>query len=187
MLDHHKHSEIYRLDLRLRIVGVHGILLNAVLLSSLVPRLFDQIRIFTLFDFVVEIQGLLYMHEIQFFHLNVAFGPSLANAFLSHYERTWLDDCPVEFKPVFYRRYVDDVFVLFSSPNHLPLFKDYLNSKHNNISFTSEQEHNDSLPFLDVNVVRQELQFSTSVYKKPTFSGVYTNFKSFLPIEYKHG
>ena len=46
-------------------------------------------------------------------------GPDLTNAFLSHYERTWLDDCPVEFKPVFYKRYVDDVFVLLSSPNCL--------------------------------------------------------------------
>ena len=27
-------------------------------------------------------------------------GPSLANAFLAHYEQVWLDDCPEEFKPV---------------------------------------------------------------------------------------
>ena len=40
-------------------------------------------------------------------------GPSLANAFLAHYEQVWLDDCPVEFKPVYYKRYVDDIFVLF--------------------------------------------------------------------------
>ena len=29
--------------------------------------------------------------------------------------------------------------------------------------------------------------FETSVYKKKTFSGVYVNFKSFLPMDYKHG
>ena len=29
--------------------------------------IFDQIRIYTRFDFVVEIQGLLSMHESQFF------------------------------------------------------------------------------------------------------------------------
>ena len=41
------------------------------------------------------------------------FGPSLANAFLARYEQIWLNDCPDEFKPVYYERYVDDIFVLF--------------------------------------------------------------------------
>ena len=55
------------------------------------------------------------------------------------------------------------------------------------ISFTSEVEKDSTLPFLDVNVIRDGNVFSTSVYKKPTFSGVYTNFVSFLPDEYKRG
>ena len=33
-------------------------------------------------------------------------GPTLANAFLCHYEKLWLDRCPPKFKPVVYRRYV---------------------------------------------------------------------------------
>ena len=36
-------------------------------------------------------------------------GPTFANAFLCFHEQIWLD----EFKPVYYRRYVDDIFVLF--------------------------------------------------------------------------
>ena len=40
-------------------------------------------------------------------------GPTLANAFLCHYEKEWLDNCPSHFKPIVYRRYVDDIFVLF--------------------------------------------------------------------------
>ena len=40
-------------------------------------------------------------------------GPSLANTFLAHYEQVWLDDCPDEFKPVYYKGYVDGIFVLF--------------------------------------------------------------------------
>ena len=42
-------------------------------------------------------------------------GPTMANVFLSFYEVKWLEQCPNEFKPVFYRRYVDDIFVLFKS------------------------------------------------------------------------
>ena len=37
-------------------------------------------------------------------------GPTLANSFLCHHEKRWLDKCSKELKPVFYRRYVDDIF-----------------------------------------------------------------------------
>ena len=40
-------------------------------------------------------------------------GSSMANVFLPFYEIKWLEQCPKEFKPVFYRRYVDGIFVLF--------------------------------------------------------------------------
>ena len=43
------------------------------------------------------------------------FGPSLANAFLCHYEKIWLNEGPSEFKPVVYSRYVDDIIVLLKS------------------------------------------------------------------------
>ena len=46
-------------------------------------------------------------------------GPTMANVFLSSYEVKWLEQCPKKFKPVFYRRYVDDIFVLFESTEHL--------------------------------------------------------------------
>ena len=52
------------------------------------------------------------------------------------YEQIWLNDCPEDFKPVYYRRYVDDIFALFCSPDHLEKFTNYLNSKHKNIKFT---------------------------------------------------
>ena len=45
--------------------------------------------------------------------------PTMANIFLSFYEMKWLEQCPNEFKPVFHRRYVDDIFVLFESAEHL--------------------------------------------------------------------
>ena len=41
------------------------------------------------------------------------------------------------------------------------------------------------MSFLDVNVIREQGKFVTSVYRKPTFSGVYTHFDSFLPDTYK--
>ena len=48
-----------------------------------------------------------------------ALGPTLANAFLCHIEKEWLDNCPIYFKPVIYKKYVDGIFVLFSYEEHL--------------------------------------------------------------------
>ena len=39
-------------------------------------------------------------------------GPALANIFMCRFESKWLRDCSNDFKPVFYRRYVDDMFAL---------------------------------------------------------------------------
>ena len=49
------------------------------------------------------------------------------------------------------------------------------------------KEVNESLPFLDVLISQNNKGFTTTVYHKPTFSGVYSNFNSFIADEYKHG
>ena len=67
-------------------------------------------------------------------------GPTLANAFLVYHEKNWLEHCPVEYRSLYYRRYVDDIFVLFNSAEHLKRFYSYLNSHHLNISLTMENE-----------------------------------------------
>ena len=112
-------------------------------------------------------------------------GPTLANIFLGFHEQNWLNSCPTEFKPAYYARYVDDIFVLFHNPDDLVKFKEYMNNRHPNMHFTSETEENNTLPFLDINIIRDDNSFMSSVYRKKTFSGVYTNFISFLPEVYK--
>ena len=50
-------------------------------------------------------------------------GPTLANIFLCHYEDIWLRNCLLECKPSYYKRYVDDIFVLFKSDTKVKSFK----------------------------------------------------------------
>ena len=54
-----------------------------------------------------------------------ALGPTLANAFLVYHEKNWLEHCRVEYRPLYYRRYVDDIFVLFNSAEHIKRFYSY--------------------------------------------------------------
>ena len=112
-------------------------------------------------------------------------GPDYANSFMSYHEKKWLDECPDEIKPIKYRRYVDDIFVLCRDREHHDKFKEYMNSRHESISFTDELEENNLLPFLDVAVTRTDDGFTTHLYRKSTFSGVFTNSFSFLPIQFK--
>ena len=45
--------------------------------------------------------------------------------------------------------------------------------------FSMEKEKEKRLFFLDVEVIREQSKFTTAIYRKPTFSGVYSNFESF--------
>ena len=64
-------------------------------------------------------------------------------------------------------------------------FFDCLNTKHPNISFTSEIESNNRLNFLDISVCKVDNKFTTSVYRKETFTGLGLRYDSFVPSFYK--
>ena len=53
------------------------------------------------------------------------------------------------------------------------------------VNFTVEKENVGSLSFLDVKICRKNGKFVTSVYRKPTFSGVFTNYESLIPTYQK--
>ena len=57
-------------------------------------------------------------------------GPTLANAFMCHFENIWLENCPTHFKSLVYRINVDDTFLLFCSTEQAEKFKTYLNKQH---------------------------------------------------------
>ena len=116
-------------------------------------------------------------------------GSTLANAFLCYCEKEWLDGCPVEFKPKLYKMYVDDISVVFQSGDHVKKFVDFMNTKHPNIRFTLEIEDQNSFLFLDIKIIKstEKKAFETSVYRISTVSGVFTNFKSFIPMTCKLG
>ena len=112
-------------------------------------------------------------------------GPAFANSFLCHHEENWLGDCPPNFKPLVYKRYIDDCFLIFNNQQQSHDFLNYINNKHSNISFTSEGQCNDSLSFLDVSVRHTDGSFVSSVFHKPTSTLLGTNFFSFTPFKFK--
>ena len=55
------------------------------------------------------------------------------------------------------------------------------------MSFTIENEKQNRMSFLDVQISREDKTYTPSVYRKSTFSGVYTFFDSFLSSTYNFG
>ena len=47
---------------------------------------------------------------------------SIADIYLEHLEQNILTNCPIAFKPLFYRMYIDDVFLIFDVPYTLTMF-----------------------------------------------------------------
>ena len=108
-------------------------------------------------------------------------GPALANIFVGYHERK----IPEDEWPLLYDRYVDDVFSFFENKQNSLVFEERLKGLHPALRFTRDDEKNGSLPFLDVRVAKTNLGISTSLYRKPTFTGLYTSWDSFSPDVYK--
>lgn len=119
----------------------------------------------------------------------VAMGSALsvifANIFMCHLERSILPDFDIPY----YRRYVDDTFLVLSRET-LNILLPCLNNFHINIDFTFEIEVGGSISFLDIAIFRDvnvghDTKIITSVFRKSTFSGLYSNWCSWTPMKYK--
>ena len=84
-----------------------------------------------------------------------------------------------------YYRYVDDIFAVFNNEDECNEFFSHLNSLHPSLRFTFEKECNRTLPFLDVLVEKNDHEFVTSIYRKPTFTGQYIRWNSFCAMKRK--
>ena len=111
-------------------------------------------------------------------------GPVLANIFVGYCETR----IPAELLPFFYRRYVDDTFSIFANEMSARDYFHLLNELHPSLRFTMESETNGRLPYLDVAVHRRDDgTFERSIYRKPTFTGLYTRWDSFCDTRQKIG
>ena len=128
-----------------------------------------------------------YYQQVDGVAMGSPLGPTLGNLFFVNYESKWLKECSVQFAPKYYPRYVDNIFLLFNAKDHVKKFLRYGNSRHPNIKFTCEEENDNKISFLDISITRTENKFTTSIFRKKTYSGVYLNFHSHLPTDYKKG
>ena len=109
-------------------------------------------------------------------------GLSLANIFVGYHEVLLFKRVN---KPLMYYRYVDDTFAFFNDENKCNEFFSHLSSLHPSLRFTFEKECSRTLSFLDFLIEKNDLEFVTSIYRKPTFAGQYIRWNSFCPMNRK--
>ena len=76
-------------------------------------------------------------------------------------------------------------FAFFIRKNMLKSFLILSVAQHPNIKFTVEFENDNSIPFLDVLVTHDDTGFSTSLYQKKTYTGLYSDFDCLVPDKHK--
>ena len=109
-------------------------------------------------------------------------GPALANIFVGYNENKLFTSME---KPFLYTRYVDDTFAIFRSEAEADKFFTALNSLDSALKFTMKKEGNQTLPFLNVKIEKDNGQFLISICKKSTFTGQYIRCDSFGPSKRK--
>ena len=80
-------------------------------------------------------------------------GPVFADIFVNHLEEKLMPILTSN-GVLFWRRFVDDMFVILKNSVDKDKLLATLNSFDNNIVFTGEDEVDNSLPFLDINITR---------------------------------
>ena len=80
------------------------------------------------------------MDNITFKKILSTLRATLVNAFLCHFGKKWLSECPLEFFPNHYKRYTIDISVAFDPYTQLLKFVDYMNNQHSKILLTFEVE-----------------------------------------------
>lgn len=132
-----------------------------------------------------ELQGKIYRQD-EGMAMGSPLSPIFANIFMEEFEQKAIETSTL--KPKVWLRYVDDTFVVWShGDDKLNTFTQHLNNISPTIKLTVEKENYNTLPFLDVQVTRENCSLKTSVYRKKTHTGRYLNFNSNHSTSVKEG
>ena len=72
--------------------------------------------------------------------------PILANIFTGYLEKGWIRNYNYGGLS-YYKRYLDDIFAVFETKDHVVSFYNYINRQHRDIKFTMETEKTRKTPF----------------------------------------
>ena len=115
--------------------------------------------------------------------------PIVANLFMENLEQTAIATADEDIKPMWWKRYVDDVVTKIKCGT-VERLNDHLNQVDTtrSIVFTHETMVENKIPFLDTLIeIKDNGSLKTTVYRKSTHTNQYLNFESHHPTVHKLG
>ena len=110
----------------------------------------------------------------------------IAEIFLQNLENSHLKQILDKQNITFYTRYVDDILVIYNTKHTSPeIIHSYVNKIHPNLHFNPTLEHNNSISFLDLLIIRHPNQIEIDIFRKPTTTDTTINYTSNHPTEHK--
>ena len=100
--------------------------------------------------------------------------PNLANGWLSKFESDIKGDAKL------YPRFVDDILRDIKTSEIEGKLQE-INSYHPKLKFTIEREIQNSMPFLDMKIIRSENRLTSTWYSKSTDTGLTTKYHALAP------
>ena len=127
-------------------------------IDALTKERFQELFTISMFESLVLFVGE-YYQQTDGVSLGFPPCPILNNVFLCYNGDIWLENCPLEFEPFVYRRYLDDTLLLFRSRKHFKKLPEYFSCQHSSTKFTFEVKENEIISFLDTKITKKNISF----------------------------
>ena len=86
----------------------------------------------------------------------------------------------------FYVRYVDDILLIYNTKHTTPeIIHSHINKVYPNLKFTPTFEHDNSIRFLDLLIIRHTTQIEIDIFRKSTTTDTTINYTSNHPTKHK--
>ena len=120
-----------------------------------------------------------YIKQIDGLGMGIPCAPQLANIWMASFDKKIKGDSKI------YARYIDDILMVIKKL----VLKEKLseiNRLHKNLSFTTEEEKNGAISFLDMKLIHKtDGSIETEWFRKDTDTGLTLNYHALAPTKYK--
>ena len=111
---------------------------------------------------------------------------TVTKIFIQHYENTYIKQVfDIQYLQ-YYTRYVNDILIIYDN-NKITheCITQQINQIHNNIKFNPTYETNNTINFLDLQILRNAQNLKISIYRKPSTTDTTIHHTSNHPMEHK--
>jgi hypothetical protein len=111
---------------------------------------------------------------------------TMTEIYLQYFEELLIKHWLESKETIFYRRYVDDIFIVFyQNKTEIDKINNLLNITIPHLEFTHTMEENSTITYLDLSIQRCTYNLQLSIYRKPTQTDTTIHYTSNHPIHHK--